>query len=305
MATDAGPEVNRGRDRPPFVRRLDERFALMIRITYMNRIEERMPELSTRIVGGLGVLLLSPTVLTAASRCRLELAATPPSRPTSGSKRPNPTTGSKRSAATSRPKTSTSGPKRSTPASGSKTPASGPKRSTPASGPKPASPSRRALRTRLAVTASGLAAATSVIYSAPGTPWARADVFSAPTAVAEPGSTLGPMTHDETTYSGIDRSAGGTVLVDATPAKAGNNTLAVTVLDAKGVPASVDQWSATASLPGAGVPDVPVPLKGFGDGVAAADADLPVAGKWTLTVTVRIAGADPTSFTHVVPITAP
>jgi hypothetical protein len=74
------------------------------------------------------------------------------------------------------------------------------------------------------------------------------------------------------------------------------------VIDAKGAPAQVQQWSATASLPGGTVPEVTVPLKGFGPGVAAADAVLPVAGRWTITVTIRVAGSDQTSFTHVIPI---
>jgi len=211
---------------------------------------EHPAELGTRIAAGLGVLLLSPTVLTAASRSRVELSAP--------------------------------GPK-----------AAGSPRA-----------SRPDVRMRIAVTVSGLVAAASLVYTAPGTPWARADVL-APAADAVPGQAAGAipeMTHAATTYSGVIRTADRTVLVDAVPATVGINTVAVTVLDAKGAPAKVQKWSATASLPGAGVPDVAVPLKAFGEGVAAADPQLPVAGKWTFTITIRVAGASPTSFTHVVPI---
>ena len=172
------------------------------------------------------------------------------------------------------------------------------------------------------MTASGLAAATSLAYTAPGTPWARADVLAPPTsaeviqgpaaagpdATADPTGSAAPLTpmdmeHEAATaYSGIIRAPGRTVLVDVSPAVAGINTIAVTVLDAKSAPAKVEEWSATASLPGGNVPDVAVPLKTFGDGAATAAPDLPVAGKWLFTITVHIAGADPATFTHVVPI---
>jgi hypothetical protein len=231
----------------------------MIRTVSMSRIEGRMPELSARIVGGLGVLLLSPTVLTAASRSRLTDCgpAGPPVRSSAGSAK-----------------------------------------------------ARGDVRMRIAVTASGLAAATSLAYTAPGTPWARADVLSAPTTS---GATTGAsdatgddlatgMGHEsKKTYSGVVPTVDGTRLVDAVPAAVGVNTVAITVLDAKGAPTTVDQWSATASLPGEA--DIAVPLKGFGQGVAAADVSLPAPGKWTFTVTVRVVGAEPTSFTHDIPIT--
>ena len=279
-----------------------------------------MPQLSTRIVGGLGVLLLSPTVLTAAARYRQELADSPSDQVSSGT----PGATGRRPEATGR------------------TPI-------PSRPPVPASPlwGRRDLRTRIAVTASGLVAATSVAYTAPGTPWAQADVFSAPTIAAGPGAGSAPgpatahgarpghpgsaatgeqsagpgagqagpaagpgagsaaddsMAHEQATYSGVVRTPGRTFLVDATPVRAGTNTLAVTVINADSAPADVKQWTATASLPGTA--DVPVPLKAFGDGVAAADADLPVAGKWTLTVTVQVAGSTaPITFTQAIPIT--
>ena len=228
----------------------------------MSRIEDRLPGLSARIVGGLGVLLLSPTVLTAASRSRLE----------------------------------ESGPASQSPGARSKAHAD--------------------LRMRIAVAGSGLVAATSLAYTAPGTPWARADVLATPSAIGGTNTAQTPavdghgtdpaldLAHEATPYSGVVRTADRTFLVDATPAAVGTNTVAITVLDAKGAPATVQGWSATASLPEATVPDVAVPLKGFGPGVAAADAVFPVAGRWTITVTVRVAGADPTSFTHVIPIEA-
>jgi copper transport protein len=230
----------------------------MLRILHMSRIEdltvagdrrEHPAELGARIAAGLGVLLLSPTVLTAASRSRVE-----PSAP----------------------------------------------ESKPARTPRAA----RDVRMRIAVTVSGLIAATSLVYTAPGTPWARADVLAPPAdaAAAPAAETPAEMTHAATTYSGVIRTADRTVLVDAVPATVGINTVAITVLDAKGAPAKVEQWAATARLPGAGIPDVAVPLKAFGEGVAAADPQLPVAGKWTFTITIRVAGASPTSFTHVVPI---
>jgi copper transport protein len=230
----------------------------MLRILHMSRIEDltvagwrrsHPAELSARIAAGLGVLLLSPTVLTAASRSRPE-----PSAPEPKAAR------SPRAAGTD-------------------------------------------VRLRIAVTVSGLVAAASLVYTAPGTPWARADVLApAADTGSAPAAAIPEMTHATTTYSGVIRTADRTILVDAVPATVGSNTVAITVLDAKGAPAKVQQWSATASLPGAGIPDVAVPLKGFGEGVAAADPELPVAGKWTFTVTIRVAGASPTSFTHVVPI---
>jgi copper transport protein len=111
------------------------------------------------------------------------------------------------------------------------------------------------------------------------------------------------MAHDAATnYSAIVRTLGRTVLVDATPALTGINTVAVTVLDGANQPATVEQWSATATLPGSGLPTVAVPLAVVAPSVAAADAELPRAGKWTFTFTIRVAGAGPTTFTQVVPI---
>ncbi|HST80770.1 MAG TPA: hypothetical protein VLL08_03390 [Kineosporiaceae bacterium] len=214
-------------------------------------LRARLPELSSKIVGGLGILLLSPTVLTAASRSQLE--ATDPATPTS-----------------------------------------------PDSAPK----TRGDVGTRIAVVASGLAAMAALVYTAPGVPWHRADSAAPVTGIVgaehagDPGM---DMAHAAATaYSGFIRSPDRTVLVDATPATVGTNTVAITVLDAEKAPAKVEQWSGTASLPGAS--DVAVPLASFGPGVAVADIQLPVAGKWTFTVTYQVAGAKPTTLTHVVPI---
>jgi hypothetical protein len=213
-------------------------------------LRDRLPELSSKIVGGLGILLLSPTVLTAASRSQLE-APDPATEPT----------------------------------------------------PDPEPKTRSDRGTRLALVASGLVAAAALVYTAPGVPWHRADTeptagIAGPEHAGDPGM---DMSHAAATaYSGIVRAPGRTVLVDATPATVGTNTVAITVLAAGNAPAKVEQWSGTASLPGAS--DVAVPLASFGPGVAAAEIQLPVAGRWTFTITVQIAGAKPTTFTHVVPI---
>jgi len=184
------------------------------------------------------------------------------------------------------------------------------------------------VRMRIAVIASGLAAATSLAYTAPGMPWARADVLAAPAqtiapaAGANPAAGVAGLNHmnmygmggmsgmagmdmgqaEQDTFSGVVRTAGNTVLVDATPAAVGVNTVAITVLDAQRSPATVSQWSATASLPGSGLVPVTVPLQVIAGSVAAADVSLPAAGQWTFTITVRVAGAAPVSFTQVVPI---
>src|SRR5690349_3426896 len=104
-------------------------------------LRDRMPELGSRIVGGLGLLLLSPTVLTAASRSRLEQTC--------------------RSMA-----------------DGGKPLSNGSAENQPA----PARKVRADVRMRIAVTASGLAAAGSLAYTVPGAPWANADVLAAPSA---------------------------------------------------------------------------------------------------------------------------
>ena len=127
-----------------------------------------MPELGARIVGGLGVLLLSPTVLTAASRSE----PTGDSHPTGGGSRP------------------AGDPK---PAGGGSRPAGDPRPE--GSDPGPAAPKATGnVRMRIAVIASGLAAATSLAYTAPGMPWARADVLAAPAQTIAPaaGATPGP-----------------------------------------------------------------------------------------------------------------
>jgi hypothetical protein len=232
-------------------------------------LRDRMPELGSRIVGGLGLLLLSPTVLTAASRSRLTCGSV-----SDGGKRLSNGSAESQSAENQA---------------------------------APARKVRSDVRMRIAVTASGLAAAGSLAYTVPGAPWANADVLAAPSAADSMTKPEAPIDMDmshgaDAPYSGFIRLPDRTLLVDATPAKAGTNTIAVTMLDAKDAPADVDQWSATASLPGGGVPDVPVKLAGFGDGVAAADAQLPVAGQWTLKITVQVAGEKPATYTHVLPI---
>jgi hypothetical protein len=237
-------------------------------------LRDRMPELGSRIVGGLGLLLLSPTVLTAASRSRLTCGSV-----SDGAKRLSNGSAENQSAQLQ-------------------------------SAENQAAPARKVrgdVRMRIAVTASGLAAAGSLAYTVPGAPWANADVLAAPSAADSMTKPEAPIDMDmshgaDTPYSGFIRLSDRTLLVDATPAKVGVNTIAITVLDAKNAPADVDQWSATASLPGGGVPDVPVKLAGFGDGAAAADAQLPVAGQWTLKITVQVAGEKPATYTHVLPI---
>jgi FixH len=106
------------------------------------------------------------------------------------------------------------------------------------------------------------------------------------------------------TYSGFIRSSTHTVTLDVTPAAPGPNTVAITVHDANGAPARIRSWSATASLPGSDLHDVPVALKPFGAGSAWASPHLAAPGRWTFTITVREQdGPAQASFRQVVPIT--
>jgi hypothetical protein len=152
---------------------------------------------------------------------------------------------------------------------------------------------------RIAVIASGLAAISALVYTAPGTPWNRSELTAAQARMANVNL---DMAHDATVFSEIIRTPDQTTVIDVSPVTVGVNTVAITVLSAKGVPAKVEEWSATASLPGES--DLTVALKSLSDsdGVGAADVEVPVAGDWTFTITTRVAGAEPTSITQVIPI---
>jgi hypothetical protein len=203
--------------------------------------------------------------------------------------------------------------------------------------PKPPKP-RAATRMRIAITAAWLLVAVGVLaYAVPGTPWAHSggatssvgfqgshghastapSVGTAPSAAAgpaapagtasivpAPGAMMDMMRGAANPYTGFIRGPQQTVVVDVTPATIGLNTVAITVLDARGAPAEVQRWSATATLPGSTLGPITVPLSSYGSGVAAAAPQLPAAGRWTFAITVQLSGATPTTFTHVVPIAA-
>jgi hypothetical protein len=159
---------------------------------------------------------------------------------------------------------------------------------------------RTVSKLKLTIATVWLLIAAGLAYIAPGTPWSHSD--GAAPAVFADNSHAQMNRSAPTAYSGFIRTAQNTVAVDVTPATAGVNTVAFTVLDAQGLPVTATNWSATATLPGSTITPVKIVLSPFGQSSATATTpQLPSAGKWTFSITVTT-GAAPLTFTQVVPI---
>jgi copper transport protein len=91
--------------------------------------------------------------------------------------------------------------------------------------------------------------------------------------------------------------------VQLDPAKVGSNTLHLVAYHASdGSPVKVVQWQATASLPGAGIQPITIPLRTLSDNHAYATVPLPRAGNWQFAFTLRLTDIDEDTVAATVPV---
>ncbi|BCJ36954.1 transport integral membrane protein [Actinocatenispora thailandica] len=91
--------------------------------------------------------------------------------------------------------------------------------------------------------------------------------------------------------------------VQLDPARTGRNTLhAIAYHPDDGSPVRVREWKVTASLPGAGIGPVTIPVQAITDNHAIGEVALPKAGKWTFSFTLRISEIDESTVTTTVPV---
>lgn len=88
----------------------------------------------------------------------------------------------------------------------------------------------------------------------------------------------------------------GTLQVDVEPARRGRNAVHLYVLSAGGQPLAVEEVSASLALPSQSLGPFDVALQRAGPGhYLSYDAQFPLTGRWTLTVSVRTTDIDTTS----------
>lgn len=119
------------------------------------------------------------------------------------------------------------------------------------------------------------------------------------TAVAE-GGQAAPVAED---YQAVLESPLYSLEVTVEPARVGSNRVHLYAYDPQtGEPLRVEEWSATASLPAAGVERLEVSLAPFTDNHAFGEVSLPMAGDWELRFSLRTSEIDQASVTTTVPI---
>jgi copper transport protein len=117
--------------------------------------------------------------------------------------------------------------------------------------------------------------------------------------VAEPPARASYVKPVDTT---VALRSGDQVQITVTPARAGPNGISISVLDRAGRPRSAQSVEAFARLPGSQYDRLPVPLVSTGSGNFIGSAvSLPVAGRWELNLTVRLARFE--AYTAVAPVT--
>lgn len=91
--------------------------------------------------------------------------------------------------------------------------------------------------------------------------------------------------------------------VQVDPARTGKNTLhAIAYHPDDGSPVRIREWHVTASLPGAGIGPVSVPVKPITDNHAIGDVALPRAGRWRFEFTLRVSAIDEATVRTTVPV---
>ncbi|MCX4474073.1 Copper transport protein YcnJ precursor [Micromonospora sp. MW-13] len=136
-------------------------------------------------------------------------------------------------------------------------------------------PVRRAVWAELAITAVVLAVTATLVQTPPART-AGADVT---------GTQAGLFT---TTLSSPLYS----LQVEMDPAERGNNSLHLYAYTKDNRPQPVEEWTATAALPSAGIEPIEIPLLPLTDNHVTGEINLPAAGEWQLRFTVRTSDVD-------------
>jgi len=85
---------------------------------------------------------------------------------------------------------------------------------------------------------------------------------------------------------------GFTVTFDVTPAKVGTNSVHVYATKPGGQEAAIKDWRVTASSPASESAPISAPTLALSPGRAVAQINLPVAGVWRFTFTLRVSDTD-------------
>lgn len=97
----------------------------------------------------------------------------------------------------------------------------------------------------------------------------------------------------------------GTLKISVLPLTTGPNIVSVTVLDPGGMRVNVPELDVALSLPARGIGPLRCPMRRTGMSMGtyrSADADIPVAGTWRLSITVRTDDVDETTVTEPVTV---
>lgn len=154
-------------------------------------------------------------------------------------------------------------------------------------------PGARAFRIRLGAEV-GLATvtimlATVLVQTSPGT---NAGANPAGGSVDQPGI---PRVYTM-------RNSTVTLQADVDPGTAGNNTIHLYAFTPDGSPLTVVEWKVTASLKDKKVEPLDVPILPITTNHATGDTQLPLAGNWTFTFTIRVSDIDQSTVSQIIPI---
>ncbi|GAA0679818.1 copper resistance protein CopC [Kitasatospora atroaurantiaca] len=156
---------------------------------------------------------------------------------------------------------------------------------------------RRSVLVETAIAAAVLVVTTMLTNSPPGRV-AQAVAASPQTPVpggAIPGTTVpGKTVELKIPYDtgGKTPNAKGTATVGINPAGVGGNTVRLTLTDAAGKPVEVPELTLAFTLPDRDLGPLPVKLDADGTGQWSGSAQLPLAGNWVVSVTVRSSDID-------------
>ena len=149
---------------------------------------------------------------------------------------------------------------------------------------------RRGLVVEIAIGAALLAIAAALVQAVPG----RAVSTIEADELGQPAST---------SFSTVIKADGVTVQVQLDPAAVGGNSLHLYAFTPDNEPQKVLEWKAYAALPEGGIDRVDIPVLAITANHAVGEVQLPKAGEWTFTFTVRISDIDQKTVSRNIGIT--
>ncbi|MFD9130080.1 FixH family protein [Kitasatospora sp. NPDC059571] len=165
-------------------------------------------------------------------------------------------------------------------------------------------PARAGLR-RTVLAETGMAVAvlvvTTLLTNSPPGRVAQAAAAAAPQSPASPGASAVPGRNTVLTMAydtgGSTPNAKGTAKVTVNPVAVGPNTVGLELDDRTGRPAQVPEVELAFTLPDRDLGPLPVTLTAQGAGRWSGTAQLPLAGQWVVSVTVRSSDIDQSTAT--------